>query len=122
MITNGLEKGLFGKKNVSDSDVDERVNKLILVGFFCVLVYSYTFIKVHLKALLDKFIYVIDHGAFTKQFLDFIGTCSPDSPELIIILLVSNSENRCTPPNNFLFDFEIKRLQFSHFGTLKYQY
>lgn len=77
MITQGIEKGLFGKKNLSENEIVDRINKYIFVNYFNFFFNSLTFysiFKPKLKALLDKFINFLKEESFPKEFLLFIGS------------------------------------------------
>lgn len=86
----GVEKkGFFGSKSLSQKEIENRVQNLIMPK---------------LRALLNALINQITPETFPRSLSNFIA---------------SISENQCTPPDRFLFDFEIRRLGFTHFGTLK---
>lgn len=83
------KKGFFGSKKLSQKDMEGRVQNIIMPK---------------LRALLNAIITKVTSDSF---------------PESLACFIASISENQCTPPDRFLFDFEIKRLNFSYFGTLK---
>lgn len=89
VITSGEEKGLFGSKKISFEEAEDRIKNLIMPK---------------MRALLNTLLNCTSEATFPEQLADFIA---------------SVSESKCVPPNHFLFEFEIKRLTFTHYGTLK---
>lgn len=89
VLTSGEEKGLFGSKKISSDEIEDKVKNLIMPK---------------MRALLNQLIHCTMEGTFPVQLAEFIANIS---------------ENGCAPPNHFLFEFEIRRLQYTHYGTLK---
>eukprot|EP01017_Pseudomicrothorax_dubius_P006554 TRINITY_DN11899_c0_g1_i1.p1 TRINITY_DN11899_c0_g1~~TRINITY_DN11899_c0_g1_i1.p1 ORF type:complete len:491 (+),score=121.50 TRINITY_DN11899_c0_g1_i1:341-1813(+) len=87
-VVSGLEKGLFGPKALSNSELETR----------CRL------IKERLGSLLST-------------LCDRIK--AEDCPPQLLSLLTTLTSNQSYLPQGFLFDFEIQRLAFTHYGTLK---
>ena len=88
-VVSGDEKGFFGTKTISEREVDVRLTNHILPK-----------VRSLLTAVTE---------AITKTEL----------PQDLQIFLASISEDQCIPPNNFYFNMEIFRMNFTHLGTLK---
>lgn len=50
-----------------------------------------------------------------------VGTNATNISKNLFRFLCSISEDSGVLPHNFMFDFEVKRLQFTYYATLKYQ-
>ena len=89
VIVEGIEKGFFGKKSLSQKETDNRIYNLIMPK-------------------LRKLLNVLIEKAKGAEF-----------PESLIKFIASITENQSVPPDRFLFEFEVRRLNFTHLGTLK---
>jgi len=87
-IINGLEKGVFGSKNLSTKEIDDRA----------------ALIQARLRKIIGTMITATNVRNFQPHQLKFF---------------TSMSRNQGVLPKNFMFDFEIKRLNFTDHGTLK---
>ena len=90
VLVSGQEKGMFGGgKKVSMEEQESRIKNLIMPK---------------MRAMLDATLSATTEAKFPLALSSFIATIT---------------ENQSAPPERFLLDFEINRLSFTHFGTMK---
>lgn len=82
------DKSALGTKNLSEKESTTRITQLLCPK---------------IQALIEKLTTVTKPGSMPQEIVEFMA---------------SVSENQCIPPNGFYFDFEMKRLGFSHSGAL----